>query len=530
MEEEFFAQALPVICLNEWVNAYVCFDVDGLTKARLQRVEACVGGGFMAEGTYHATGAPGILLATVGPGVVNAINVITNAWQDQVPMIFLTGAIDPADTHTFTHQVFDHTALLKPITKASFSVVDGAVDAIIDKAVAIAMDDRPGPVHVDVPIRVAERPATVGAPVRRVRPAPVAPAPSRVLDEVQSHLARAERPLMIAGIDVLHHHAEGHLQSFLQALPMPLITTYKAKGVLPEDDPLALGAAGLSPLADDMLLPLVKQADLIVLAGYDPIEMRIGWRDPFDPDTTVVELSAQANTHYMHQASYSFVGDVGAGLDAIRLDVERSVKKIWPKGEPAKLRAMLKKTFSSGGKWGPAAVVEGVRAALPRDAVVTVDTGAHRILASQVLETYVPRGLLQSTGLCTMGVALPMAVGRKLAEPGRAVVALTGDAGLEMILGELATLRDQKLAIPVIVFVDEQLALIEKKQRAIGFKNLGVDFGGTDFVKAARAMGGKGVLAKSAKEVESAVKRALKADTFTVIACPIGKKAYEGKF
>ncbi len=485
-------------------------------------------GGFMAEGVHHATGAPGVLVATVGPGVANAVNVVTNAYQDQVPMIFLTGCIDPQDTPTFTHQVFDHGELVKSVTKASFTVAEGAADEIIDKAVAIALDDRPGPVHVDVPIRVAEATEPDHRPVRRVRPAPVDPAPGRVLDEAQFHLARAERPVMIAGIDVLHHDAADDLRIFLEDFPMPVITTYKAKGVIPEDHPLALGAAGLSPRADDLLLPFLKTADLVICAGYDPIEMRIGWRTPWHPETTVIDLSAAANTHYVHQATCSFVCHIGAGLDRIRRDTERR-HRVWPGKEPEKLRNKLKKAFAANGKWGPAAVVEGARAALPRDAIAAVDTGAHRILFSQAWESYVPRGVLQSTALCTMGVALPMAMGRKLAEPGRAVVAFTGDGGLEMVLGELASLRDMGLAIPIIVFVDESLALIEKKQRAENNPNLAVDFGATDFVKVARAMGGKGTVADTAKKVESAVRRALKADTFTVIACPIGRKAYDGK-
>ena len=105
--------------------------------------------GFMAEGTYHATGVPAVLVATVGPGVANAINFIANAQQDKVPVIYLTGRVDAAEAVTYTHQVFDHAALLKPITKATLEVTDGAVEEIIDKAVSIAMDEPPGPVHVD---------------------------------------------------------------------------------------------------------------------------------------------------------------------------------------------------------------------------------------------------------------------------------------------------------------------------------------------------------------------------------------------
>src|SRR5690606_28335117 len=109
-------------------------------------------GGFMAEGTWHAGGAPGLLVATVGPGVANAVNVIANSRQDKVPLLFLAGCIDAAQAVTFNHQVFDHAAVLKPLVKASFTLADGAVPEIVDKALAVAMDDPPGPVHIDIPI------------------------------------------------------------------------------------------------------------------------------------------------------------------------------------------------------------------------------------------------------------------------------------------------------------------------------------------------------------------------------------------
>ena len=133
-------------------------------------------GGFMAEGTFHATGAPALLVSTIGPGITNAVNVITNARQDRVPMIFLTGAFTEGESHSYTHQVMDQVALMKSVAKASFTLIDGAVDTIIDKAIAIATDARPGPVHIDVPTPLAGREQPDAPPVRRVRPAPSVPA------------------------------------------------------------------------------------------------------------------------------------------------------------------------------------------------------------------------------------------------------------------------------------------------------------------------------------------------------------------
>ena len=213
--------------------------------------------GFMAEGTYHASGAPGVLVATLGPGVANAVNVVANAYQDRVPLVFLTGCVDAGEALTFTHQIFDHRALLAPITKATFTAVDGSVDVVIDKAVAIARDDQPGPVLVDVPIDVAnaEQPDTPST--RRVRPTRGVPPEGADLERARDWLREAARPLMIAGIEVLDHGAEAAVAGFAERHGVPLLTTYKAKGVLPEDHPLCLGAAGLSPKADALLLALM---------------------------------------------------------------------------------------------------------------------------------------------------------------------------------------------------------------------------------------------------------------------------------
>jgi acetolactate synthase-1/2/3 large subunit len=483
--------------------------------------------GFMAEGTYHASGAPAVLLATVGPGVANAVNVVANAYLDRVPLIFLTGCVDAGDALTFTHQIFDHRALLAPITKATFTAVDGAIDVIIDKAVAIATDDQPGPVLIDVPIGVADAEQPDDPTVRRVRPARGAPAAGAELDRAREWLGEAARPLMIAGLEVLDHGAEAALAAFAGRHDIPLITTYKAKGVLAEDHPLSLGAAGLSPKADTLLFDLIAKSDLILLAGYDPIEMRSGWRNPWPEGMRVIELCAVANTHYMHQAGLSFIGDIGAGLAALDSDTDNA--RHWPGGEPTATRAALAEAFAAGQDWGPGALVEIARRVLPRDTVATVDTGAHRILLNQMWQCYGPRTLLQSTGLCTMGCALPLAMGYKQVQPHRTVVAFVGDGCLEMVLGELATLRDLGLPIIVVVFVDASLALIDLKQRAMGYANAGVDFGSTDFPAVARAFDMHGVWADDGEVLEQALTEALTSDRATLIACRIGARAYDGR-
>ncbi len=482
---------------------------------------------FMAEGTYHRTGAPGILVATVGPGALNGVNAVANAHQDRVPLIVLAGAVDADEAQTYTHQVLDQQAVFRPITKASFSLVPGAAHVIADKAVGIATEGRPGPVHIDVPITVADAPVPAAAPPHRAKPAPTAPS-GPDLDTARTWLAEAHRPVMVVGLDAMVEEAGPALLDFAETYGIPVVTTYKAKGLLPEDHALSLGGAGLSPLADTHLIPLLQDADLILCLGYDPIEMRVGWRDIWDPTRQrVIDITAAPNHHYMHQASLSFIADCAASLTALSEGV--APRKTWENGALTATKDALSNAFPTEEDWGPAAIMDTCRQVLPRDALATVDSGAHRILLSQMWQCYEPRGLTQSTALCTMGCAIPLAMGAKLASPDRPVVGFCGDAGFLMVAGELSTAAELGLKPIIVVFVDASLALIELKQRGRQMKNRGVDFAKHDFAAMGKAFGGAGHTVTTRAELIEALQTALAADTFTVIAAVIERGAYDGR-
>ncbi|MCL5777669.1 thiamine pyrophosphate-binding protein [Limibaculum sp. FT325] len=500
--------------------------IDALVRAgirfHLARHENAAG--FMAEGAWHATGAPGVLVATVGPGIANAFNVVANAEQDRVPLIVISGMVDPAVAMTYTHQVFDHGAVFARVCKASFTAASGAVDVMVDKAIGIATSGRPGPVHIDLPIKVAagEEPAPRG--VLRGPVLPTAPAPGEALDRAREMLAAARRPVIVAGLDVLNEPGGAEaLRAFAEAGGIPVVTTYKAKGVLPEDHPLSLGGHGLSPKADAILLPLLREADVVISAGYDPIEMRIGWRDPWDP-ARAIEFVHAPNTHDMHHAGLSWVCSVAGGLAALG----RVGEGLWPCGTPGAVRARLLEALRPKADWGPDVAMAEMLVVLPGDAVASVDSGAHRILLSQHFFARHPRALIQSTGLCTMGCALPLALGHRIAAPQRPAVAFMGDGCAEMVLGELATLRDSGEPVVVVVFVDRSLALIELKQRKEGLHNAGVDFGRTDFAGLARLFGGIGVTVRGPGEAGPALEDALRANRFTLIEVEIPRRAYDG--
>lgn len=503
--------------------------IDALEKAGIRFVLAKHenAAGFMAEGVHHRDLAPAILVGTIGPGTLNGVNTVANALQDQVPLIVLSGCLDADEAQSYTHQMLDQAAVFKPITKAQFTLNAGAAHLIADKAVAIATEGRMGPVHIDVPISVAEASVPADAPAPRALASPRAPA-GPDLATARGWLEHAQRPVMIVGVDALNQGAQIAVQEFAEDHNMPVITTYKAKGILPEDHALALGGAGLSPLADTHLVPFIRSADLILCVGYDPIEMRPGWRNIWDPaQQNVIDITAAPNHHYMHQGTLNFVTDCAPTLYALSDGLD--LRETWQEGEIYQLKTALAAAFRRDEDWGPAAIIDTCRTVLPRDTIASADSGAHRILLSQMWECYAPRDLMQSSALCTMGCAVPLAIGAKLAAPERPVVSFSGDAGFLMVAGELATAAELDLAPIFVVFVDASLALIEKKQRERQLTNTGVDFAQHNFAAMGVAFGGAGVTVRSRAALSEALAEALTADTFTVIAAVIDRGAYDGR-
>lgn len=509
--------------------------LEGLTKAGLSftLVKHENAGGFMGEGAWHATGVPSVLLATLGPGVANAVNVVANAMQDRVPMIFLTGCVDHGEAECYTHQVFDHQALVRPIVKASFSARQGALSVMMDKALAIALDGQPGPVHIDVPITVAEGVAAEVPALRgekAYRPAALA-AGGADLQTARDLFAKAERPVLLAGVDAVNQGAAEVITAFCRDFEIPLVTTYKGKGLLDERHHLALGGAGLSPKADARLLPLLEQSDCLLLCGYDPIEMRINWRNPWSAEVPVIDISPVLRTHGMHETILSLRSDVVPALAELRA-ARPSLALAWSCGSWRAVREQLLADFRPEDEgWGPATIFHSLRAVMPEATVASADSGAHRILLSQIWKCPAPRTLLQSSALCTMGCSLPLAIGHRYADESKApVIAFVGDAGLEMCLGELSTLRDLRLPVIICVLVDRSLSLIELKQRGSGRDNVGVDFPETDFPAVARAYGGRGVWVEDVATLEREARSALANEAFTLLACRIPARSYDGRF
>ncbi len=488
---------------------------------------------MMAAGASAVTGAPGLLLTTLGPGLANAVNGIADAQQEQVPLLIISGIVEHGVRGRYTHQILDHAALLRPLVKASFEIAAEGAAETIARALALAVRAPAGPVHIDLsPALAAQDAPAASHPVKppvRLHPVPAGDDP--IMRAVADKIAHSRHPIILAGFEAARCGAAAAMTLLMDQQRIPVITTYKAKGLVPEDHPLSLGGAGLSPKADTLLLDLIAKADLILTIGYDPIEMRVGWCDAFPATAQVIDLTAYPADHGMHRIDQQVIGPLPGTIAALNWALGKSAPPPrWAAGQVGTTRAALHTFFAPPTAWGPHAVFAALHAALPESATVTVDSGAHRILFSQMWQAQRPLSVLQSAGFCTMGAALPLAIGAARAGVPGPIIAIMGDGGLEMTLGELGTVRDAGLKVVVLVVQDVSLALIALKQAQAGLAPAGVAMGRTDYAALARAFGGAGETVDSVEALRAALGRAIAADGFSLIAAAVDANAYRGAF
>lgn len=486
-----------------------------------------LGAGFMAEASFQLTGKPGVLVATLGPGFTNAVTPVAQALLDRSALILITGEIATALKPIFTHQIIDQCEVMRPIVKWSTMIAAASASAQMQKGIAIAQTPLPGPVHFNLPTDVAT--AQQPSAGRRFAAAQIRTAPGALnWRKVRTWLERARKPLALVGVGVQLDGAAADLKRFVERWRVPVMTTYKAKGVIPEDHRLALGGTGLSPVVDRIHMEQVRDADLILTIGFDPVELRADWMAPWDAAKRTVNIDLVANTHHVYQCSIDCIGSIAEALHQLAAGAPRRSPRRWPDGQLTAHREAVRKAIAHrpARRLGPFQVVSTLRNIFPRNTLATVDTGSHRILINHVWETYEPRRMLQSNGLGSMGYGLPAAIAAKLIFPRRPVLAMMGEAGLDMVIGELALLASHKLAVTIVVFRDDTLSLIKLKQERMKLPESGVVTGSPDYAALARAYGGNGHVVSSVKELTKAAHVALKSSRFTLIEARIDPAEY----
>jgi acetolactate synthase-1/2/3 large subunit len=482
----------------------------------------------MAEGAAMRTGLPGVAVSTLGPGSTALVNGVASAHLDRVPLLAVSGQVDGRREQYWTHQLIDHDQLFAPVTKLTARLDPDSADVVIRKALKTATAERPGAVHVTVNHEAFGKKVKSGGGEPQLPPL-TAPASTFDFygDDVLRALRGARRPVLLAGAGAVRCGASAALTELAEVIGAPVVVGAMAKGVLDERHPYFAGVVDMA--GDKVIWSLLDSADLIVTAGFDPVDLITPWRI----STPVIHIDTTPNTDQVYPASREVVGNVASALTWLRSSWGDSAPR-WSQAEVAAHRSALRAGWEAGyasDRLNPSEVVTAVREAAPAGTVATADVGSHKIMTGQVWTASAVRETLITNGLSSMGFGLPAAIGASLAAPGP-VVALTGDGGFAMTATELAVASRYQLPLVVVVFSDGSLNRIELHQAAQGYPLAATSVDRTDIPLLAESLGCDGIRVDSVSRLEKALSGAFAAGRSRplVIEARIDTSQYSAQF
>jgi acetolactate synthase-1/2/3 large subunit len=451
----------------------------------LTRTEAAAT--IMAAVTGELSGAPGAVLVGVGPGASSATNGLAYASLERSPMVLFVDG--PASS---MHQHFNQQALFAPITRGTDRLEPNDGANVLDGLLKIAVSAPEGPVMVEM--TAGDAASEAGAFIHLETVPPKTPTDADI-NAAKVMIAGSTRPILIVGLEA-RPHADA-VRQFADQLGAAVLTTYKAGGVVAATAPGYIGT--ITGAAGEM--PILKHADLIIGIGFDPIEFIPGqWPDDFPPFLLLGEGSpANPRVPFALQLN----GPLDDTLEKLSDDLLDSG---WAASGLDDLKSITEAIYApSRSGFTTAAAIDVMRDTLDHATRIAVDAGAHMFSTIGRWPAMQPYGILKSNGLSSMGYALPAAIASALAAPSTPVVAVTGDGGISMCIGELATAKELDLDITVIVMNDSALSLIDIKQQRQQRPSLGVRYPAQDFAAIAEAYGWQGIRADDANALHSAL-------------------------
>ncbi len=400
------------------------------------------------------------------------------------------------------------------------------VEVVLRRALRTATAERPGAVHLTVTADTWSMPAGDVSPGS---PPPL----SSIVSSVDVHgegdplaaLRSARRPVLLAGIGALRCAAGPALVRLAELAGIPVVTSPMAKGTFPEYHGYFAGVLDMA--GQRVVWQFLDDADLILTAGFDPVELI----SPWSVGTRVLHLDTTPNTDQIYASDHELVGNVAALLDWVA--AQWTGEPRWTEAEVAAHRDRVREAWLDGhveGELNPSDVVVAAREAAPADAILVTDVGSHKIMAGQAWRATEPRSVLMTNGLSAMGFGVPAAIAAKLARPERPVIALVGDGGFAMTATELRIAADLGVPITVVVFCDRSLNRIELRQRLLGMRPTATRVGATDIPLLAESLGCDGALAETPAALEKALAGFGSRTRPLVIEARISTSEYEAQF
>ncbi len=459
------------------------------------------GAGFAADGYARATGKPGVCLVVPGPGTTNLATAALVAKSDSVPLVLITAAVPDALHGRYAIHELDLAAFMRPLVKMQIQVRHeiGILDAVTD-AFAIAQAEQPGPVHLSIPYDIFGRHDTSGIadadrPERERSPVEDTLLPdAAALNTALSLLQNAKAPLIYAGHGVVRSGAGAALVALAESLNAPVVTSNKARGIIPEDHPLAVGVPSMAGVA-----AIIREADVCLALGTHFNEYTtLTWKMPLPARLIRVDCDRAALT-MNYPAEVAITGDVAAAVDWLLERLPAAPTTTTLAAATARLQERRRTALASfmasesdpAPPFHPRWVARLLRDAFPPDTIVTSDGSATESwLYEPGFMVTRPGSVLVPEVQQTMGYAVGAALGAALGAPERRALAVVGDGSLTMALGELATIAAMRVPLTICVFNDGQYNALRVRQEALfNRRYVGTELGSLDYAQVARGLG-----------------------------------------
>jgi acetolactate synthase-1/2/3 large subunit len=487
---------------------------------------------FMADVYGRLTGRVGVCLATLGPGATNLTTGIASANMDRSRVLAITGQIDSNMLHKESHQNMDVITMFKPITKWNQSIRNGDnIPEIVRRAFKIAMEEKAGATHIELPQDVAKQQSRIKPIGRQEEDVLLRSHPNRdLIVKTVKLILQAEKPLVLVGNGCIRGNASFHVRKFVEKTGISSVNTFMAKGVISDRWERHLRTIGIKN-ADHALIAM-KEADLVIAIGYDLVEYSPRfWNDDLTKKIIHIDFTpAEVDTYY--PPDVEIAADIELAINAILTALERetrfkntTVNYFVCSDAPETFKRIKKEIDERVQRYAddlgypikPERMIADVRRALDDRDIVISDVGAHKLWIAKIYDTYYPNTCIISNGFASMGFALPGAIAAQLAFPERKVVAMCGDGGFLMNVQELETAVRLRLPIIIVIWCDKEFGVISLKQIEEFGKKAFTEFNNPDFVKLASSFGAIGYAVGSVNEFPNCLKKAKESKDIPVV-------------
>ena len=489
----------------------------GIANSNLHHVQPRneQGAGFMADGYARVSGRPGVCTLITGPGVTNASTPMGQAYADSIPVLVVSST---NATRTLgkgwgcLHEIPSQEAVTKPLTALSATALSPEdVPELIAQAFSIFSSSRPRPVHISVPIDVLAMPAAGDWAARSVARRG-APDPAAIVAAAEA-LCRSERPLFMIGGGAVETRG-GSVAELAELVGAGIVPSNAGKGIVPDSHSLNLGAS----MVKEATRAFAAECDLVLALGTELSETD-SYVDCLPINGKLIRVDIDASKiNDLYPADIGIVADAARSLEALI----GAVKELGPSPRKDAAERVAAARRQCHAEQSPLERIhqsmwDAIRAGLPEDAAIFADMTQLAYTGCYAMPVERPRTWFHAGGFCTLGCAMPMAIGAKVAAPDRAVAAIAGDGGFMFTVGELAAAAELRQSLPIIIWNNDGYAQIRDGMTRRGIPPVGVNSQNPDFQLLARAFGCEGVRPGSLDDVTASVERALRTPRPTLI-------------